>query len=325
MRVLVGLVAAAVVLASTPTNAQEQPRKPECVAPAKPGGGFDLTCRIAIEALDKAGVLDKPMAVTFMPGGIGAVAYNLFNSTRMDDANAIVAFSSGSALNLATGKFGNWSEKDARFVASVGVDYGVVVVRDDSKYKSLGRLMNALKKNPAAVVIGAGGSVGSQDWMKAALLLQAAGQNPRQMRYVAFEGGGESISNLLGGNIEVYTGDASEMKAHLGSGGMRILAALAPERLPAPFADIPTATEMGYDVEWPIFRGFYMGKNVSDDAYNFYVDAFRKVYASPDFEKIQEDKGMFPLDMAGQEFEDYVRQRVAKQRKLAEKMGLIQK
>ncbi len=68
------------------------PEKPECIAPAKPGGGFDLTCRIVQTAMTESGIMEKPMQVSFMPGGIGAVAYNLFNTTRTDDPNAIVAF-----------------------------------------------------------------------------------------------------------------------------------------------------------------------------------------------------------------------------------------
>lgn len=325
MRNFIGLAAVIGAVIAGPATAQEfQPDKPECVAPAQPGGGFDLTCRIAAEALDAVGALEKPMSVTFLPGGIGAVAYNVFNTSRADDPNAIVALSSGSALNLATGKFGEWDADDARFVASAGADYGAVIVKADSPYQSLEELLAALKQDPTAVVIGAGGSVGSQDWMKAALLMQAADQDPRNMRYVAFEGGGESISNLLGGNIDVYTGDVSEMASHLDAGNMRILAVLSAERLPEPFADIPTAKELGYEVEWPIFRGYYMGKNVPDEAYNFYADAFRKAHESPEFAKIQQKQGLFPFNMAGEEFDRYVKERVAAQREQAREMGLIQ-
>ncbi|HPY40406.1 MAG TPA: tripartite tricarboxylate transporter substrate-binding protein [Thiolinea sp.] len=158
------------------------PEKPECVAPAKPGGGFDLTCRIIQTGMLEAKTLEAPMQVTFMPGGIGAVAYNLFNTTRTDDPNAVVAFSSGSLLNIATGKYGEWTEKDVRWVATAGTDYGAVVVKADSPYKDLKSLMEALKADPTSVIVGAGGSVGSQDWMKAALLMKAVGADAKKMR-----------------------------------------------------------------------------------------------------------------------------------------------
>ena len=258
------LVLAASCLALSSFAQAAAPEKPECVAPAKPGGGFDLTCRIIQTSFAEAGLTPSPMQVTFMPGGIGAVAYSLFNTTRTDDPNAVVAFSTGSLLNIATGKYGEWTENDARWLATAGTDYGAVIVKADSPFQNLKEVLTALKEKPESTVVGAGGSVGSQDWMKAALLMKADKLDPRKIRYVAFDGGGESIAAILGGNIQVYTGDVAEMAAHLEAGTMRILAVMASERLPEPFDKVPTAKEQGYDLEWPIVRGYYMGKYVSD-------------------------------------------------------------
>ena len=94
--------------------------RPECIAPAKPGGGFDLTCKLAQQGLQD--LLPGPMRVTYMPGGIGAVAYNTIIAQRPDDSNAIVAFSGGSLLNLAQGKFGRYNENDVRWLAAIGSD-----------------------------------------------------------------------------------------------------------------------------------------------------------------------------------------------------------
>ena len=203
-RLHAGVMALAVSLGglavSSTVNAAE-PRRPECVAPAKPGGGFDLTCRLTQTSLKEGGVLKRPMRIVYMPGGVGAVAYNNIVAQRPDEGGAIVAFSGGSLLNLAQGKFGRYSVDDVRWLAAIGADYGVVVVRDDSAYQTLGALMEALKKDPSAVVFGTGGSVGSQDWMKAALTARAAGVDPRKMRFVAFEGGGEGITALRGNHV----------------------------------------------------------------------------------------------------------------------------
>ncbi len=316
---------AILALGTAAASAQDfSPDSPECVAPAQPGGGFDLTCRIAAEALQKTGQIDQPMRVTFMPGGIGAVAYNYMNTTRADDGNTIVAFSGGSLLNLAQNKFGAYDESKARWLASAGSDYGAIVVKADAPWQDLSALMDALKEDPQGIVVGAGGTIGSQDWMKAALLMQAAGVDPRQMRYVAFEGGGESITNLLGGHIQVYTGDISEQGPHIEAGEVRILAVLAPERLPAPYADLPTAKEQGADIDWTIIRGYYMGPEVSDEAYNWWVEHFKAMYGTEEFVKIREDKGLFELNLAGQELTDEVNERVASYRELAKEAGLIQ-
>ncbi len=322
MNVVIHTAVAALFVITTAGQAAE-PARPECVAPAKPGGGFDLTCRIAVRALDTAGALSRPMAVTYMPGGIGAVAFNLFNTNKSKDENAIVAFSTGSILNMVTGKFGRWTVDDARYVATAGADYGAVVVRADSPFKTLPELMAKLKADPSSAVIGAGGSVGSQDWMKAALLLRSIGGDPRKMRYVAFEGGGDSITNLLGGNIQVYTGDVSEMKPHMEAGDMRVLATLSPDRLPAPYADIPTAKELGYDVTWTIYRGYYMGKNAPDDAYNFYVTAFQKARDTEGFRAIQAESGLFPFNKTGDELKAFIKSDAERMREVATSVGLI--
>jgi putative tricarboxylic transport membrane protein len=300
-----------------------EPDRPECVAPAQPGGGFDLTCRMAAQALLETGQIEQPMSVTFMPGGIGAVAYNAMNTTRAEDGDAIVAFSGGSLLNLAQGKFGQFDVDDARWLASVGIDYGAIIVRPDAKWQTLQELTTDLKNDLGSIVIGAGGTIGSQDWMKAAILVQAAGADPKAMRYVAFEGGGESFTALLGGHIQVYTGDVAEQVANIEAGQVRILAVLAPERLSAPFDQIPTAKEQGVDIEWEISRGYYMGPKVSDEAYNWWVQAFQAIYGTKEFAKIRADKGLFEFNLAGEQLDKYVHERVQYYRTLAKDMGLV--
>lgn len=296
------------------------PAKPVCVVPAKPGGGFDLSCRMAAAALE--GQLGSPMQVTYLPGGIGAAAFKQFATTRSADANALVAHSSGSLLNIAVGKYGPYSADDVRFVASAGADYGAVVVRADARFDTLGALMQALKTDPGHTLIGAGGSIGSQDWVKGALLMRAAGGQPKSMRYVAFDGGGEAISNLINGNIEVYTGDISELRAHVNGGKLRVLAVLADKRLPAPFQHVPTAKEQGFDVNWTLFRGFYMGKNVSEADYQFYAQAFAKAYKTPEFARIREEHGLYEFSLSGQAFHDHVKAQVQVLRELVKSAGL---
>ena len=314
--------AAAALAVCLPATASAQIDNPECVAPANPGGGFDLTCRVAQTGLDPH--IDDPIQVTFMPGGIGAVAFNLFNTTRTDDGTAIVAFSTGSILNIVTGKYGDFTEDDVRFVGTAGADFGAVVVRADSDYQSLEQLMADLTEDPSQVVIGAGGSVGSQDWMKAALLVRETGSSPLDMRYVAFDGGGDAIASLLGGSIAVYTGDVGEMTAHLDAGTMRILAVLSEERLPEPFAEYPTARELGYDVTWTILRGFYMGGDVADEDYNAWVAVFEAAYATEEFAQLQADRGLLPLNLAGADLEAAIDDSVVTLRAIAEEAGLIQ-
>jgi putative tricarboxylic transport membrane protein len=297
--------------------------KTECIAPAKPGGGFDLTCKLAQSALMEGKYIADPMRVSYMPGGIGAVALNAINAQRPAEGNTIVAFSGGSLLNIAQGKFGRYGENDARWLAAVGADFGAVIVNDSSPFKTLKDVMDAVKADPTKVVFGAGGTVGSQDWMKAALVAKAAGLNHKGMRFVAFEGGGEAVTALQGGHIHVYSGDISEAHQQMKAGTkIRILAVMADKRLPGELANVPTAKEQGADISWPIIRGFYMGPKVSDADYKVWADTFKKMMDTPAYDKLRAERGLFPFDLVGAEADAYIKQQVKGYRKLAEDFGL---
>ncbi|MBY5923764.1 MULTISPECIES: Bug family tripartite tricarboxylate transporter substrate binding protein [unclassified Halomonas] len=317
-------LAALLLGASLTTGTAQASDDAECIAPAKPGGGYDLTCRLAANGLLETGLIEDPMLVTYMPGGIGAVAYNHVNGVRTDDPNLIVAASTGAAVNLALGKFGQYDASEVRWVGALGVDYGAIVVKADAPWQNLEELMTALQEDPTQVAFGAGGSVGSQDWMKAALTAKSADVDPRSLRYVAFEGGGEALAALLGNHIQVFTGDLSELKSQLESGDIRVLAALAEERVDGPYADIPTAAEQGYDVEWPIWRGYYMGPEVSDEAYQAWVEKFEQLAENDTFAELREARGLFPMALFGDDFDGYVKDQVAEFKQLAADVGLTQ-
>jgi putative tricarboxylic transport membrane protein len=198
----------------------------ECIVPSKPGGAMDLTCKLA-----QAG-LGEDMRLTYLPGGIGAVAWHSIVSQRRAEPNTLVVFSGGSLLNLAQGKFGKATPSDVRWVAALGADYGMIAVRADSPFRTLGDLMAALKANPAKVLIGVSGTIGSQDWLKMALLARIAGVDPKALRFVALEGGGEAFTAMHANYVQVVSGDASEATLYSAGGKSRVLAVLSEQRLP---------------------------------------------------------------------------------------------
>ena len=297
--------------------------KTECIAAAKPGGGFDLSCKLAQSALLQGKYITDPMRITYMPGGIGAVAYNTIIAQRPAESNTIVAYSGGSLLNIAQGKFGRYNESDVRWVSAVGSDFGAVIVAENSPFKTLKDLIAAVKTDPTKVVFGAGGSIGSQDWMKAALTARAAGLDPKSMRFVAFEGGGEAITALQGGHVQVYSGDASEAEEQIKGGAkIRLLAVMSDKRLEGSLANVPTAKEQGMDVDWPIIRGFYIGPKVSDADYKVWVDTFNKMMATPEFNKLRAERGLFKFALTGKELDAFIKDRMVAYRQLAADFNL---
>jgi putative tricarboxylic transport membrane protein len=291
----------------------------ECIVPSKPGGGFDQTCKLARKALEGQAAL----RLSYMPGGIGAVAWSAIVSQRRAEPDTLVAFSGGSLLNLALGKLGRSSVSDVRWVAGLGMDYGMVAVRADSPYKTLRELMTAMRRDPGAVTIGAGGTIGSQDWIKIALLAKQASIDPRKLRFVAFEGGGESITALLAGHVEAVSGDVAEASLPAVSDHIRVLAVLSDTRLPGPLAQVPTAREQGFDLTWPIIRGLYIGGQVPDADYRRWVTVFDRVMAEKSFDQLRADHGFYPFALTGARLTEYVTQTEAHYRQKAAELGLV--
>lgn len=289
----------------------------DCIAPAKPGGGFDLTCRLTQELLKPT-----PVRTTYLPGGIGAVAFDRAVTQRLADPATVVAFSTGSLLNLAQGKFGPNQAADVRWLALLGAEPGVIVVRRDSPLRSLGDLVTLLGRNAAGAVFGAGGTVGSQDWVKAALLVKAAGSDHRAMRFVAFEGGGQALAALKGGHVDVFCGDVGEARADIAAGHVRVLAVLAPQRLRGQLATMPTAREQGIDLVWATQRGLYMGPGVSDRDRAELARALAQAMASPHAQGLLEREGLAPGFLAGPALTAHVEKQVTALRELARSLHL---
>ena len=142
------------------------------------------------------------------------------------------------------------------------------------------------------------------------------------MRYVALEGGGAVLTALQGGHIKVGAGEASEMAKHHEAGKVRVLAVMSPERLPGTLAEIPTAREQGYDFDWVVWRGYYVGAGVSDADYASWVETLDKLVKTPEFNEELKERGLFPYVLLGSDFDKKVKGDVERFKTLAAEAGL---
>ncbi|RIH83991.1 Bug family tripartite tricarboxylate transporter substrate binding protein [Calidithermus roseus] len=299
------------------------PKAPECIAPAGAGGGWDLTCRSVTQLMFDLKLVPQPFKVTNMTGAGGGVAYANVVTQRNDDANLLVAASPATTVRLAQGQFSQFTERDVRWLGAIAADYGLVAVKADSPYKTMADLVAAWKADPGKIAVGGGSAVGGQDHMKVLLLARAIGIQPRAVKYVPFDGGGQALTSLLGGFIQVFAGDASELRGQVEGGTVRVLAVLAPKRLAAPYAGVPTAKELGYNVDWVVWRGFYVPKNMPNEAYDFWLNALRKVARSPEWAKFREQNSLGEFVSLGAEFQVFIDRQVNQFRNLSKELGII--
>ncbi len=128
---------------------------------------------------------------------------------------------------------------------------------------------------------------------------------------------------MLGGHVQVTSSGLGEVTPQLEAGKIRILAVLSDERLPGKLAEIPTAKEQGYDITWPVIRGFYMGPKVSDEDFNWWKGQFDKLLADEDFDRLRTERDLFPLTLTGDELTAFVNKQVQDYKALAAEFGLV--
>lgn len=293
----------------------------QCVVPAKPGGGFDVTCQLVRELLVSP---PGPPGIAYHPGGIGALTYSEVVRGLRTHPRELLAFSSGTLLNLAQGRFGPWRPDRIRWIAGLAMDHGVVAVHADAPWRSLGGLLEAVRARPSAIAFAAGGTIGSQDWMKAALLARAAGISHKLLRVVAFEGGGDALRALQGRHVQVLCGDAAELLAASGAmAGVRLLAVLAPRRLEGALAGVPTAAEQGVDLSWPILRGIYASADYPAAELAAVIDQIDRALRSDEHAARVRARGLQPLALTGPALEREVEGQWARYAVLAQQFGVV--
>ncbi len=323
MRRVILLLATLVLLVLAGPALAFEPENPECIAPAGPGGGWDFVCRTTAKNLFELGLIDNAMQVSNMSGGGGGVAFAHVTKERNNDNDVIVAASTSTSARLAQGIFRGATADDVHWLATFGAEYGVLAVKKDSKYKNLKDLMDAILADPRSVGIAGGSSVGGFDHIKPMLVARKAGlKNVRQLKYVAYAGGGEAMTGLLSGAVDVMSGDFSELRGFYESGDVRIVAILAPKRLKN-YPDIPTAKEQGYDAIGANWRGLYMPNNASAEAKAFWMNAIQKMTESEAFQKDLEAKAIEPFNNFGADADKFVKESVKEIADLSREIGIL--
>jgi putative tricarboxylic transport membrane protein len=248
------------------------PEKPlVVVAPSGAGGGWDLTARSIAKVLAGEKLVEQPITVENKPGGGGAVF--LAEYATQDKTNPYKLFVSSPPILINNNKKeGNspFGYKDTTPLAQLTKDYGAIVVGADSPYKDLKSLLEAIKSDPTKVTSAGGSSPGSMDHLVAILPAFEYGIDPKTVKYVSYDGGGEAVAALLGGNADYIATDASTIGEYVKAGKARVLAVSSSERLGGALQDVPTFKEAGVDAEFTIWRGLFGPKEMSEDELVFW-------------------------------------------------------
>ena len=215
----------------------------EVVVHTGPGGGSDLFARAIAELLQKEKLVSQRLQVVNKSGGGSAVAMS-YLAEKKGETHTIGFFTAVWVTNPLTTAEANVTLKDLTPIARLVLEPAVIVVKADSPYKNMKDFVEAAKKSPNQLRQ-SGGSVTSRDNLVRLLIQKATGT---QWTFISFPSGGERLSNLLGGHVQMMVIEPQEAGEQIRAGNLRVIASLTEKRL-ASLPDVPTIKEQGIDVQ----------------------------------------------------------------------------
>lgn len=247
----------------------------ELVAPANPGGGWDMLCRVVQKALVDEKLVEKNVVVVNKPGGGGSVGWTYLKGKK-GQGEYLAATSTLIMLNNLLGT-SELTYKDFTPIAALQSEWISITVAANAAWKNVDELMKAIKADPASVPIGVGPSLGNNDHLLMLRLAKAYGIDPSKLKFIVYPGaGGEIVPALLGGHIKCTTIGLAEVLEQHKAGKMRVLGVSSPEALSF-LPGVKTFKEQGIDIVFPHWRGIIGAPGLTAEQIAYWDDVFGKM------------------------------------------------
>lgn len=300
------LLAAAAAVAFTGSALAESHQvldKVHFLIPGGAGGGWDGTARGTGEALTKAGLAGTASYENMSGGGGGkAIGYLIENAESLHDT--LMVNSTPIVIRSLTGVFPH-NFRDLTLVAGTIGDYAALVVNADSDIDNMEDLLAAFDADANATAIGGGSVPGGMDHLVAAMVMEAAGKDALNVKYIPYDAGGKAMAALLSGEIKALSTGFSEAVALAEAGEVKIIGVTSEERVDA-YADAPTMKEQGIETTFINWRGFFGAPGMPEDRVALYQDAIAKMYDTPEWEAVRARNGWVNIHNPGDEFKAFL-------------------
>jgi tripartite-type tricarboxylate transporter receptor subunit TctC len=237
-----GMTASLGAFPAAPAAAQTYPTRPvKIVVPFAPGGPTEFIIRLVADRL--TGALGQPFVIENRPGGAGGTVGAKSVASAEADGYTLL-FSSPGPLVTAAAVYKNLDYDPIKSfdpIAMVIYAPQMVVVHPSLPATSLAELVDYAKRNPGKVTFGSSG-YGTQPHMLGEMLKLAAGIN---IIHVPYRGAGQSVSDLLAGQVQMIFETTAILLPHVQGGRLRALAVAVDARSPL-LPDVRTTAESGY-------------------------------------------------------------------------------
>ncbi|MBT3551550.1 MAG: tripartite tricarboxylate transporter substrate binding protein [Rhodospirillaceae bacterium] len=242
---------AAVALIAAADARAEWPEKPiQFIIPFGAGGGADIEGRLIAKAM--SGVLGQPVVPINKPGGGGAITYTFVKNSAPDGYT--VAWNSTSVLtttNIGNVPFDYTALEHIGQVAQQPVPF---VVKKNARWNTLEAFMDECKAKPNTLKVAFAG-FGSATHMAGVAMTQLSGCKAIMLPVKGPDRRKMILSGETDAAVDIFFVPLKFVKA----GKMKFLAISSGKRNPAA-PNVPTAKELGLDMEFDLFRGLSVAK-----------------------------------------------------------------
>ncbi len=321
-RRLAALVCGAALAASSSVMADDHKMLDNIhfLIPGGAGGGWDGTARGTGEALTGSGLVGQA-SYENMSGGGGGKAIGFLIENADSNHGTLMVNSTPIVIRSLVGRFPQ-NFRDLTLISGTIGDYATLVVKTDSDIKTMSDFVDGFKKDPANMAIAGGSAPGSMDHLVPAMIVEAAGGDPLDVKYVAYDAGGKAMAGLLAGETAVLSTGFSEAVALAEAGEVRILAVTAPERL-ADYPDVPTVREQGIDTTFVNWRGFFAAPGLPEEKRVKYIATLEAMYDTPEWEAVRARNGWVNIFNPGYKFYGFLEKQEEVIGGLMKKLGFL--
>lgn len=163
----------------------------------------------------------------------------------------------------------------------------------------------------------------SDDQLHLLRLAEEIGAGPQELNIVAFSAGGDLMTQLLGGQVDVVSTGLSEALPQYEAGDVRLLAISAPERVEGPAGDVPTWTEQGVDLVLDHWRGVFGPADMPAEAVTYWEKTFAQMVKSDAWAEAIERNQWTTLFRDSAEFGKVLEQEEQTSEQLLKQVGLV--
>jgi len=248
LRIVALAIAAALTPAAALAQTSEWPaRTVSVIVPFAPGGNTDVMARMASARL--AAELKQTFVVENRVGAGGALAANQVAQAAPDGYTLLFGAAPQIAVVPKIQKVNYDPAKSFAPVSIFGTGPFILAINGAIPAKTI-RDFAAYGKS-RKLNYGSGG-VGSIGHLSGALFVARAGLDSV---HIPFQGGAPAMTALLGGQIDMYFGNASEIVPHAQDGKVTILGVAAEARMPQ-LPQVPTISEVYPNFSLSSWNGF---------------------------------------------------------------------